>query len=131
MRRKTLPCSGTWHSTSCRRIQPKVHSAASSSAPDGRTPIWLSLSHYSEMRLPCGETATSDPGPAGPALQRPAVHGRGDPLGGAVVSDVPDQLSRSRAHAAGARCRGGSHDDLSLDPGLCGGTGEADPPASV
>ena len=33
-------------------------------------------------------------------LQRAAVHRRGDPLGGPLVSDVPDQLPRSRADAA-------------------------------
>ena len=30
-------------------------------------------------------------------------------MGGPVVSDVPDQLPRSRAHAAGPRRRGGPH----------------------
>src|SRR3954465_7177581 len=33
-------------------------------------------------------------------VQRPAVHGRGDPVGRALVPDVPDQLPRSRADAA-------------------------------
>jgi transposase, IS6 family len=36
-------------------------------------------------------------------------------VGGPVVSDVSDQLSRSRAHAAGLRRRGGSHGHLPLE----------------
>ncbi len=38
------------------------------------------------------ETATSTPGTAKSVFQRPAVHRRGDPMGGAMVPDVPDQL---------------------------------------
>src|SRR3954452_25280036 len=66
---------------------------------------------------------------AGQGVQGPAVHGRGDPVGRALVSDVPDQLSRSRADAAGPWRRGGPHDHLPLDPGLCARAGEADPAA--
>src|SRR4051812_2853506 len=62
-------------------------------------------------------------------VQGPAVHGRGDPVGGPMVSDVPDQLSRSRADAPGPWRRGGPHDHLPLDPGLCARAGEADPAA--
>jgi hypothetical protein len=39
------------------------------------------------------ETATSSTGTARSGFQRPAIHRRGDPMGGAMVSDVPDQLS--------------------------------------
>src|SRR3954466_6892517 len=52
MHRRTWPCSGTWHSMSCRRTAPRVRSAASSNGPDGRTLIWPSSLRYSEMRLP-------------------------------------------------------------------------------
>src|SRR3954466_6134949 len=45
-------------------------------------------------------------------VQGLAVHRRGDLVGRALVPDVPDQLSRSRADAAGPRCRGGPHDPL-------------------
>jgi hypothetical protein len=38
------------------------------------------------------QTSTSCPGTAGSVLQRAAVQRRGDPVGGPVVSDVPDQL---------------------------------------
>src|SRR3954462_6541313 len=68
---------------------------------------------------------------AGQRLQGSAVHGRGDPVGRALVSDVPDQLSRSRTDAAGPRCRGGPPDPLPLDPGLCPEAGEADPTPSA
>src|SRR3954462_11359756 len=66
---------------------------------------------------------------AGQRVQGPAVHGRGDPVGRALVSDVPDQLPRSRTDAAGPRGRGRPHDPFPLDPGLCAGAGEADPAA--
>ena len=46
-----------------------------------------------------------DDGGAGSGVQGSAVRGRGDPLGGTLVSDVPDQLPRSRAHAAGTAAR--------------------------
>src|SRR5829696_4982638 len=68
---------------------------------------------------------------SGQGLQGPAVHGRGDLVGRALVPDVPDQLSRSRADAAGPWRRGRPHDPLSLDPGLCAGAGEADPTPSA
>src|SRR4051812_43979452 len=58
-----------------------------------------------------------------------SVHGRGDPVGRALVSDVPDQLPRSRADAAGPWGGGRPHNPLPLDPGLCPGAGEADPAA--
>jgi IS6 family transposase len=45
-----------------------------------------------------------------------------------MVSDVPDQLPRSRAHAAGPRRGGGSHHHLPVDPSLCGRTLEAASP---
>src|SRR3954470_18569648 len=62
---------------------------------------------------------------AGQRVQGPAVHGRGDPVGRALVSDVPDQLPRSRTDAAGPRGHGGPpHDHLPLDPGLCPEAGE-------
>src|SRR5215213_2539129 len=61
----------------------------------------------------------------------PAVHGRGDPVGRALVPDVPDQLPRSRADAAGPWGGGGPHNPFSLDPGLCAGAGEADPTPSA
>src|SRR4051794_28950174 len=66
---------------------------------------------------------------AGQGVQRPAVHGRGDPVGRALVSDVPDQLPRSRTDAAGPWGGGRPHNPLPLDPGLCPGAGEADPAA--
>jgi hypothetical protein len=53
---------------------------------------------------------------SGQVVQGAAVHQRGDPVGGAMVSDVPDQLPRSRADALGPRGRSGPHDDLPLDP---------------
>src|SRR3954469_18088415 len=62
-------------------------------------------------------------------LQGPAVHGRGDPVGRALVLDVPDQLPRSRTDAAGSWGGGGPHDHLPLDPSLCARAGEADPAA--
>src|SRR3954470_12025258 len=68
---------------------------------------------------------------AGQGVQRPAVHGRGDPVGCALVPDVPDQLPRSRTDAAGPWRRGGPHNPFSLDPGLCTGAGEADPTPSA
>src|SRR3954449_12736501 len=61
----------------------------------------------------------------------PAVHGRGDPVGRALVPDVPDQLPRSRTDAARPWGRGGPHDPLPLDPSLCAGAGEADPAPSA
>src|ERR671929_1434640 len=48
-----------------------------------------------------------------------------------MVSDVPDQLPRSRADATGPRCRRGPYDPLPLDPGLCARAGEADPATSA
>src|SRR3954452_3501622 len=66
---------------------------------------------------------------AGQGVQRPAVHGRGDPVGRALVSDVPDQLLRSRTDAAGPWGGGRPHNPLPLDPSLCAGAGEADPAA--
>src|SRR4051812_47454099 len=68
---------------------------------------------------------------AGQSVQGPAVHGRGDPVGRALVPDVPDQLPRSRADAPGPWGRGRPHDPLPLDPGLCAGAGEADPAAHL
>src|SRR5215217_7052911 len=68
---------------------------------------------------------------AGQRVQGPAVHGRGDPVGRALVSDVPDQLPRSRTDAAGPRGRGGPHNPVPLDPGLCAEAGEADPTPSA
>jgi acetyl-CoA synthetase len=41
-------------------------------------------------------------------------------LEGTALSDVPDQLSGSRAHAVGSRRGGGSHHHLPLDPSRCG-----------
>src|SRR4051794_40773852 len=46
-----------------------------------------------------------------------------------LVSDVPDQLPRSRADAAGPWGHGRPHNPLPLDPSLCAGAGEADPTA--
>jgi len=46
------------------------------------------------------KTTTSSTSKARSAFQRMAIHRRGDPLGGALVSPVPDQLSRSRTYAA-------------------------------
>ncbi len=43
---------------------------------------------------------------SGQGVQRPALHGRGDPVGAAVVSGVPDQLPRPRLDAVGPRRRG-------------------------
>src|SRR3954447_9439561 len=68
---------------------------------------------------------------AGQRVQGSAVHGRGDPVGRALVSDVPDQLPRSRTDAAGPRCRGGPHNPVPLDPSLCPEAGEADPTPSA
>jgi transposase-like protein len=42
-----------------------------------------------------------------------------------MVSDVPHQLTRSQAHAAGPRRGGGSNHRLPVDPSLCDRTGEA------
>jgi hypothetical protein len=50
-------------------------------------------------------------------------------VGRALVSDVPDQLPRSRADAAGPWGHGRPHNPLPLDPSLCAGAGEADPTA--
>ena len=54
-------------------------------------------------------------------LQGASIHSGSDSVGRSLVSDVPGQLPRSRAHAHRPRCRGGPHDDLPLDPGLCRG----------
>jgi len=59
-----------------------------------------SLTGYSSEH---GETAAGGFGKAGSKFQGSAVHGRGDPLGGPVVSDVPDQLPRPRTHAGRPR----------------------------
>ncbi|CAA9221367.1 MAG: hypothetical protein AVDCRST_MAG08-600, partial [uncultured Acetobacteraceae bacterium] len=51
-------------------------------------------------------------------VQGAAVHRRGDPLGGPVVSHVPDQLPRPRADAHQPLRRGRPHHPFPLDPGL-------------
>src|SRR4051812_21598061 len=59
-----------------------------------------SLTGYSSEH---GETAAGGFGKAGSGFQGSAVHGRGDPLGGPLVSDVPNQLPRPRTHAGRPR----------------------------
>jgi hypothetical protein len=54
-------------------------------------------------------------------LQGASIRSGSDSVGRSLVSDVPGQLPRSRAHAHRPRYRGGPHDDLPLDPGLCRG----------
>lgn len=46
-----------------------------------------------------------------------------------MVSNVPPQLSRPRADAAGSRGGGGSHNDFPVDPGTCHRIGKANPAA--
>src|SRR4029077_9554700 len=58
---------------------------------------------------------------SGELLQGAAVYSCGDPLGRAMVSDVPCQLPRSGAHAPRPRSRVRPHDDLPMDPGLRNG----------
>ena len=66
----------------------------------------------------------------GPGLSRLSVPRRGDPLGGALVPAVPDQLPRPRAHARRSRGRGRPHHHVPLGPALRPRAREAYAPAS-
>ena len=77
-------------------------------------------SPYSGYIDPGRDRAWQGNGSGRQLLQGASIHSGSDSVGG-CLSDVPGQLPRSRAHAHRPRCRGGPHDDLPLDPGLCRG----------
>ena len=75
------------------------------------------IGHSRGRSLPGILVAGRDDGGTGRCVQGTALHVRGDPVGAALVSGLPDQLPRSLCDVVGSRHCGRSHHAVRLGAG--------------